>query len=241
MSILTHPGTMALSDNNDSRPAGSPGDRLPPEPQGRSGRRAPVALASLLVNFVAPLAAYYLIKSHVSSSALALALSGAIPVVWTLGTLAIRRRLDPVGVISIVLFGLGVLVSWASGGNALAIELQEPVLFGFLGLACLVSVVINRPLHPVILRWLGRNDPHYTDVARRAEHKNSMIITGLLGLTLVAHSAALIILAVTQSVSTFVALQHPIGLPILGAGLGAMYIYRSIMQARRDAAQGGDN
>jgi hypothetical protein len=222
--------TVTLTQD-DPRPPAQPDHRPEPGAQGRPGRRGPAALASLIVNFVAPLAAYYLIRPHTGSSALALAVSGAIPIVWTLALLAVRRRLDPLGVISVVTFGLGVLVSWASGGNALALELQEPVLTGLLGLACLVSVAINRPLHPVILRWLGRNNPRYTDIARRAEHRNSMVITAILGLTLAAHAAALVILAVTQPASTFVALQHPVGLPILGVGLAAIFLYRSRMQA----------
>src|ERR1700761_4977833 len=111
MSILTTQ-SMALSDHdNDNDPP--PADTPQPEPQGRSGRsKGAGALTSLVVNFGAPLVAYYLIKSHVSSSAVALAWSSAIPVVWTLRTLAVQRRLDPLGVLSIVTFGLGILISW---------------------------------------------------------------------------------------------------------------------------------
>ena len=134
--------TVAM-DNTGTRP-GSQGH------PGRSG------LAGLAINFVVPLFAYYLIHPHVRSSALALALAGAIPVAYTLVMLAVRRRLDPVGVVSVVGFGIGVLVSWASGGNALALELQDPALTGLIGIACLASVVIGRPLHPVILRVPAR-------------------------------------------------------------------------------------
>jgi hypothetical protein len=167
---------------------------------------------------------------------MALALAGAIPVAYTLAVLVVRRRLNPVGVVGAVSFGIGVLVSWASGGSVLAIELQDPALFGVLGIAFLVSVAIGRPLHPVILRMLGRGNPRYTDIASRAERKTSMVITTVLGLTLLAHAVAVAVLALTQSTSTFVALQHPVGLPIFAAGIGGLLLYRNRLQARQRAA-----
>jgi hypothetical protein len=204
-------------------------------PPGRSHRRALGALVSLVVNFGAPVLAYYLIRPQVGSSALALALSGAIPAAYTLAVLVIRRRPDVLALISLASFGIGVLVSWASGGNALALELQEPVLAALIGFACLVSVAISRPLHPVILRLLGRNDPRYNGIADRAQHGSSMVTTLLIGLTFASHGAALIVLAVAQPASTFVALQRPVGLSCLGVGLAALFLYRSRLQARQSA------
>jgi predicted permease len=103
------PSVTVAMDNTGTRPGS----------QGHPGRSGLAGLASLVINFVVPLFAYYLIHPHVRSSALALALAGAIPVAYTLVMLAVRRRLDPVGVVSVAGFGIGVLVSWASGGNAL--------------------------------------------------------------------------------------------------------------------------
>jgi hypothetical protein len=201
-----------------------------PRPSARAGLSA---LTSLVVNFVVPLLAYYVIHPHVRSSAMALAIAGAIPVIWTLGTLATRRKLDPIGVVSVVSFAIGVLISWASGGNPLALELQDPELTGPIGLAFLGSVVIGRPLHPVILRWLGRSNPHYTEIADRAQRKTSIVTTTILGLTLLGHAIAVAVLALTQTTSTFVALQHPVGLPIVVIGIGSLYLYHHRLQARQ--------
>jgi hypothetical protein len=213
-----------------ARPAGGTG------PRGPAGRAGLGALASLVVNFVVPLLAYYLIKRHVGSSALALALAGAIPVAWTLVALAVRRRLDPLGVASVILFGISVLISWATGGSTLALELQDPMVTGPAGIACLVSVAIGHPLHPVILRLLGRGNAAYTDIAARVRGRTAMITTTVLGLTLAVHAAALTVLALTQSTNTFVALQHPVGLPPVALGLGSLFLYRSRLQARQAAA-----
>jgi hypothetical protein len=234
------PGTVtSATDDAGDRPAVQPGPdtrRGAQPPDRQAALRALAGLASLVISFIVPLLSYDLIRPHVGSSAMALALAGAIPVAYTLAILAATRRLNPVGVVGAVSFGIGVLVSWASGGSPLAIELQDPALFGALGIAFLTSVAIGRPLHPVILRMLGRGNPRYTDIASRAERRTSMVITTVLGLTLLAHAAAIAVLALTQSTSTFVALQHPVGLPIFALGVGGLFFYRSRLQARQRAA-----
>jgi hypothetical protein len=222
-------------DDTGGRPSAQPGGGTRPGPQGPPRRAGLAVLASLAVNFVAPLLAYYLIRPHVGSSALALALAGAIPVGYTLVMLA-ARRLDPVGVVSVASFGIAVLVSWASGGNTLALELQDPALTGLIGIACLGSVAIGRPLHPVILRLLGRSNPRYTEIASRTQGKTSMVTTTIIGLAFTGHAVAVAVLALTQSTSTFVALQHPVGLPFFGLGIVGLFFYRSRLQARQAAA-----
>ncbi len=229
------PATPA-QDDAGRRPAAQPGDGTRPGPQGPPGRSGLAALARLAINFGAPLLAYYLLRPHAGSSAMALALAGAIPIAYTLVMLAIRRRLDPVGVVSVASFGIAVLVSWASGGNTLALELQDPALTGLIGIACLASVAVGRPLHPVILCLLGRGNPRYADIASRTQHKTSIVITAIIGLAFTGHAVAVTILVLTQSTSTFVALQHPVGLPFFGLGIAGLFFYRSRMQARQRAA-----
>ncbi len=55
-----------------------------------------------------------------------------------------------------VVYGVALLVTWLTGGSALALELRDAVPTGLLGLACLVSVLVGRPLLDVLLRLLGR-------------------------------------------------------------------------------------
>jgi drug/metabolite transporter (DMT)-like permease len=229
----TRPATMTpAGDNSAAQPPAQPDGRSRPA-QGSPGRRGAAVLASLVINFAVPLAAYYELRHHGASSAAALALSGAIPVAYTVVVLAIRRRLDPLGVISIVSFALGVLISWVSGGNTLALELQDPALTGLAGIACLISVALRRPLHPYLLRLLGRSDAKYTDIARRAQHGTSMLTTLIIGLAFTGHAIAITILALTEPASRFVALQNPVGLPFFGVGIAVLFFYRSRLQARQ--------
>jgi hypothetical protein len=236
--------TVSLAqDDTGGRPAAPASDDTRPGTTGRpgaNGRKALAGLASVALNLAGPLLAYKLIRPHTDSSAMALILSGTIPVAYTLVILALQRRLSPLGMISVVTYGLGVLVSWACGGNTLALELQDPAFFGLFGLACLGSVAIRRPLHRTILRWMGRSNPHYTDVANRAQTRTSMIITTVIGLAFTSHAVAVAVLAVTQSTSTFVAWQQLVGLPFLGLGIGGLFRYGARQQTRQRAAARGE-
>ena len=232
------PGTVTPARSDASgRPAAENGRGTRPGAQGPSGRAVLTGLASVAINFVVPLGAYHLIRPHTGSSAMALALVGAIPVVWTLAVLVVRRKLSALGVVGVALFAVGVLISWVSGGSTLAMELQDPVIFGLFGIACLVSIAVGHPLHQVILRAMGRNNSRYTEVADRAAASGtSMVSTLIIGLAFLSHAVAVAVLAFTQSTSTFLALQNPVGLPFLGLGVAGLFIYGSRQQARQRAA-----
>jgi hypothetical protein len=232
------PVTITPAHNGASGPpAAEPAEGARPGPPKPSGRAALAGLASVAINFAAPLLAYHLIRPHTGSSAMALALSGAIPVVYTLAILAVRSKLSALGVVSVALFAIGVLASWVSGGGALAMELQDPALFGLFGIACLVSIAVGHPLHQVILRAMGRRNPHYTQVADRAAASGtSTVSTAIIGLAFLGHAVAVAVLALTQTISTFLALQNPVGLPFLGLGVAGLFIYGTRQQARQRAA-----
>ena len=66
-----------------------------------------------------------------------------------------------------------------------------------------------------------------------------MVTTAIIGLAFVGHAVAVAVLALTQPTSTFVALQHPVGLPFFGLGMAGLFIYRSRQQARQRAAAHG--
>jgi len=228
------PPAVAPTQNDVGGPAAQNGQGTRPGPPGPSGRAALVALASVAINFAAPLLAYHLIRPHTDSSARALALAGAIPVVYTLAVLLVRRRLSALGVVGVVLFGLGVLISWISGGSTLAMELQDPVIFGLFGIACLISIAVGHPLHQVILRAMGRSNARYTEIAdRAAARRTSMISTLIIGLAFLSHAVAVAVLAFTQTTSTFLALQNPVGLPFLALGVAGLFSYGTRQQARQ--------
>jgi hypothetical protein len=172
--------------------------------------------------------------------------------------------------VGVGLVGIGLLIVWLSGGSPLALELRDVVPTGLIGLACLVSVLVRKPLSLVLLRLFQRRNPQPASIgpastgpgsidpvpanpapigpapagalttrsapvtpapagpasAGRVSIRNAMILTGLLGVTLIVHAAALTALALSVSTTTYVSLSQPVGLPILAVGLLGVLWFR---------------
>jgi hypothetical protein len=192
-------------------------------------RLAPGALVSV----VAPVIVFQLIRSSVDSDLIALAISTAVPVLWTLGRLAVTRKVDPVGVLGIAGFGVGIAVAWMSGGSPLALELRDAVPTGLLGLVCLGSLVVHRPLYQVGLRLLAKRQPGTT--VPEVTTRTSTVITAVVGATLMIHAAVLTVLALDVPVGSYVGLSRLIGWPIIAAGVGLAMWYRRRITATTPA------
>jgi hypothetical protein len=182
---------------------------------------------SLLLNAALPLVAYALVRSHVDSDVTALAIAMAVPVAVTLGGFAVRRRLDPVGAVAVVAFGITLLVVALSGGNPLVLKLQEAVVTGPLGVIFLGSVAIGRPVHLLVFRVLARRDPaRAARLGGAGRHRTANVVTTLLGTTLVLHALVLLVLALSLPTGAYLAVSRPVGLSIIAAGVAVMLWYR---------------
>lgn len=213
--------------------APAPGAKRPGWPPRVSPRQLLSLLPSVLASLVAPAVGYSLIRPHVAGNTIALLAATAIPVTYTLIMLAWRRRADPLGLLSVAGFGIAVGVSFLTGGSALAVELQDPVETGALGLVCVGSVLARRPLWLVLLRLAARRN---AQAARRladpATRRTATVETVLIGAILLLHAIAITILALTVTPGTFLALSRPVGLPLLAAGVTALVWYRRRSRAR---------
>jgi FtsH-binding integral membrane protein len=187
-----------------------------------------------------PLLGYALLRPHVGSDATALAIGAAIPVTVTVALFCWRRRVDPIGVLSVLGFGIAVLILVLSGGNPLVLKLQDAVVTGPIGLVCLVSVAVRRPLHLVVFQFLARHNPRWEHLTRDpGRRRTSTVITALIGAMLLLHAMVLLVLALTQPTSVFLALSRPVGWSVTVAGVAALLWYRSRMQARSGAREQG--
>jgi hypothetical protein len=236
--------------------AGQPGTSVMPQAPGNGAPRpgwpprlSPRMLLSLLpsvlISIVAPAVAWIWIRPHVASGAAALAAVMAIPASYTLAGFAWRRRVDPVGVLTVAGAGLALLGSWLAGGSALAIELQDPAETGALGLACLVSVIARRPLYLIGLRLMARRNAQAAGMLADPSLARAGAATGvtaIIGVIFLVHATAITILALSVSPGTFVSLSRPVGLPIFAAGLITLIWYRRRRraQARIDAPPSAD-
>jgi hypothetical protein len=217
-----------------TRPAGTsvapqepgPGTAQPSRPSRLSPRMLVSLLPSVLANIVAPALIYSLILPHVASSADALLVTMAIPVCWTLAIFAWRRRVDPLGLLSVAVSAIALAATYLTG-STLAVELQDPAETGALGLACIVSVIARRPLYLMALRLVARRNAL---AARMLDNpvvrRTSTVSTAIIGAILLIHAIAITILALTLPTGTFLAVYRLVGVPILAVGLAILIWYR---------------
>jgi hypothetical protein len=198
--------------------------RTPPSVTGLGKRPNLLSLlAKLVINTAVPALVYVLLRPHVHSDITALVIGAAVPMAWTVGVLLWKRRVDPVGVFALFCFAIGLLLLVVTGGSELTFKLREDIWSGPVGLACLISVAVRRPLLLYAIKAMARRNP---DVAERANdpasrHRLSMI-TAAIGAILVVHAIVLIVLALTTSTTLFLAISRPISWGIVGGGLAAL-------------------
>ncbi|WP_212910040.1 VC0807 family protein [Streptomyces sp. TS71-3] len=176
-------------------------------------------LVSCVVNLLVPVAGYFLVRPHVSSDTLALGLVLAVPVVRTLWVAVARRRIDPVGVLAVAGFGAAVLLSLFLGGDSLPIKFNEAMVTGVLGLACLVSAALRKPLHLMVVNSRGRQEASPETV------RTSMVVTTVMGVTCLGHAAVHVVFALTLSTGDFLIWSRLAGWAVILLGGAVVYWY----------------
>lgn len=180
-------------------------------------------LIRLVVNAVIPVLVYLLLRPHLHSDLTALIIAAAIPAGYTAGVLVWRRRLDPVGVIAIACFCAGLLLVVATGGNELVFKLREDIWTGPLGLACLISAAIHRPLLLYALQLVARRNAQVAGrIGRPGVRRIATVSTVVIGVLLVVHALVLVVLAVSTSTTTFLTVSRPVSWVIIGGGLAGL-------------------
>jgi hypothetical protein len=194
---------------------------MTPGGQGRAGMLA--LLIRLMINLAAPVLTYVVLRPHVHSDIVALVVGAAIPIAYTALTLLWRRRLDAIGVIAIVCFVFGLLLALVTGGNELAFKLREDIWTGPVGLACLISVAVRRPLFSVVLRFAARRNPGLAGRTDDPQVRRIMTVTtAAIGVILLVHALVMVAVALTASTTTFLAVSRPLSLTIVGGGLAVL-------------------
>jgi drug/metabolite transporter (DMT)-like permease len=175
------------------------------------------------INLAGPVLAYLLIARHVHSDVTALVIAAAIPAAYTAAVLVWRRRLDPVGVLALVCFGVGLLLVIATGGNEFLFKVREDLWTGPLGLACLISLAGRLPLVLVVLQLVARRSPQVAQrIHRPGVERIATVTTTVVGALLVVHAAVMVVLALHTSTAAFLALQRPVSLVMAIGGLAPL-------------------
>lgn len=196
----------------------------------RSGSPAPRKRPSagavtirLAVNLAAPVLTYLLLRQHVHSDITALVASAAVPAACTAGVLLWRRHVDAIGAFALGCVAIGLLLVVATGGNELVFKIREDIWTGALGLACLISVAVRKPLLLVVVRLAGRRHPEIAERLTAPQARRiPAVATGGIGAILLAHALVIVALALTTTTTVFLAAKPPISFAIVGGGLAAL-------------------
>ncbi|QUQ62380.1 VC0807 family protein [Kutzneria sp. CA-103260] len=191
-------------------------------------------LPSIALNAVVPLVVYTLVRPYFANDVTALIIAAVIPLLVTLVGFVVRRKVDFVGVISVVGFVVAVALQLITGGgDGLIVKVQGVLVTGPIGVVFLLSALIGRPLVGVIFQYAARRNPALRVPSRR----QSMVITLLLGGMFTLHTVVAVALALALPTPVFLAVSNPIGLGIIGVGLLAIFLVRRRWQAEREAAE----
>lgn len=189
-------------------------------------------LVSLAISILVPLILYFSIRSHVANDTEALALAWFIPVIWTLGSSLWLRRLNAFSLLGVVAYGITLAISVIFGAGALPLKLHHALVAGVIGLVCLVSVAMGKPIFLLIARRTMKR----TTPAPQTEGilDNPQVIRRISRMTLIIGIAALAdatlqtALAIALSTSAFLAATTVIHVAtIVGIVLGVFLLFRA--------------
>ena len=184
-----------------------------PRPPRSSPRR-------LMAGLLLPLAGYLLIRALVGSSTTALLVITALPAIWLLGLWIVRRRLEPIGVVTLVATVIALAVFALMHGDPLALELRRGVVTGPIGIAALLSVVLRRPLLLLLAEQTARGNPDLeVRLADPARRRFVTVLTAIVGLFLALDGLSQIVLALTVSTGSFVADSTAVRIAVIGVGV----------------------
>ena len=193
-------------------------------------------LIRLIAGLALPLLVFFVLLGVLGNATGALAVTDGIPLVWLLAYGIWRRQIEPVALVALAVFALALVVSIAFGGSALPLELRRAVFPGTVGLACLISLAVHRPLLVVVVTRARRARGEETEGESKLDspgaRRSLAILTAIIGITLVADAAAQIILALTLSTTRFVVVARIASYVIIGCGIVVGFLYVRHVRAR---------
>ncbi len=221
----------------------------PSRPDYEEERRQQIAKARrTALAALGPVVIYLLLRRVVGTDTVALAITAALPTAWVVTMFAWRRQVEWIGVLVVAIFLIVMGLTVLSGGSSLPLKLRNAGFAGVLGLICVVSVLVRRPLPILLLQIRARRDPELADGLERMSHNKPLVhalavITALVGITLLVSAAVQTILALTLSTTEFVGSTPVVRWIIYAAGAIPIVWYLRRHPLRRapdpDAERGG--
>lgn len=182
--------------------------------------RAPLFGASLLVNAVAPFVIYQLLSRFGVPTLTALAVTSVFPLSGLLLAWARNRRLDGIGLVTLVVIAIGLAALVLSHDPRLYL-VNVSFSTGAFGAVCLTSLGLRRPLMFYVGRQLSSGDDpmrlaEYDGLWRSARFRRTLrVITLAWGLAYVVEAA----------VRALIAWTLPAGIVLIAAPLFAYGVF----------------
>jgi hypothetical protein len=192
-----------------------------------------LGLVGLLVGNLAPLALFFGFHASGASDTKALGCAWLLPIVWTFGASWAQRRINLPGLLGTVGYGTALFVSVYLGGGALPLKLYRVVVSAIIGLVCLASVALRRPVFVLLARRVAARVGRSATVARingpSAMHRRLVRLTLAVGIVTLANAALKTFLALTLSTGAFLVATAVIHFAVIAgivAGLVGWLLWR---------------
>ncbi|MEY2396892.1 MAG: hypothetical protein QOJ00_66 [Actinomycetota bacterium] len=192
----------------------------------------------LLIAGVIPLVAYNLLRPHLSSDAVGLAIVSVVPALEVAWHRWKDGGFDPIGVIAVIGLTFGIVAALLTHGNALALKLRESVLTGLFGVVCLSSLFAPRPIMFFLARSFETGGEPEAVAAFNERWAIAGVplryrfVTAVWGFGLIGETALRTFFALTLSTSRFLAIAPVIGWITIGGLLTFTTIYSRSQEGR---------
>ena len=190
-------------------------------------------LIGILVGNLVPLAVFFGLHASGASDTKALGFAWRVPILWTFGASWAQRRINVPGLLGTAAYGTALFISLYLGGGALPLKLYRMVVSAMVGLVCLVSVAVRRPIFVLLARRVAARVGRGAIIARingpSAMHRRLVRLTVAVGIVVLANAALKTFLALTLSTGAFLVASAVIHFAVIAsivAGLVGWLLWR---------------
>ena len=192
-----------------------------------------------------PLAVYFSVRHHVHGDATALMIAGCPAAGWVAIEWARKRRLDPIGCITLFGFLAGVTASYLLGGSAFVLKVRDSAFTCLFGLVCLASLTRSRPVMFYVGRALSAGDnaeklAAYEELwTMPTAPRTFRIITAVWGVGLLTEGSVRVALAGLLPTGTFLAVSPGLAAVMIGSMFTFTVWFSRRARQRGEAEFGG--
>lgn len=196
-------------------------------------------LPDLILSIVGPVLIYRLAIAYMPAPS-ALLLASVSPII-RIGIGLLRRRLNPLGVLSLLTIALKIFMALVLQDTRWML-VSVSLITGTHGLLMLASLLSKRPLLLWVVESVLANAPEASDqqplrrLLQAAPRSSWTVVTAVLGVALLLECGVNILLASTLSVELFLVISPVVRYSLLGGALIGMLLFAWMRRSRKQKA-----